>query len=187
MTSITENPYAPPKADVRPRKSKPSSDLEVWREGNLIVCPNDSRLPERCVVCNDSTNGHSMTKIVRWHHPAIYLVLLVNLLVYIIVALAVQKKAKLTFSLCQRHRVRRTNGLWLGYLGFFASLAAMFIGFDSHADSLGPIFGVMGIAGAVIFPIAGFIMTNVLHSKRIKDGCAHLKLGEPFVDSIPHG
>lgn len=58
----------------------------VWRSGKRMVMAEDAELPDRCVKTDQPADGEWADIRLQWHHPALYLVLLVNLIVYIIVA-----------------------------------------------------------------------------------------------------
>ena len=58
----------------------------VWRSGKRMVMAEDAELPDRCVKTNRPADGEWADIRLQWHHPALYLVLLVNLVVYFIVA-----------------------------------------------------------------------------------------------------
>ena len=51
--------------------------------------------PHRCVKCNEPTEPPNKRRTVYWHHPAVYVLLLVYVIVYIIVAVIVRKTAKI--------------------------------------------------------------------------------------------
>src|SRR5437763_5388143 len=76
----------------------------VWRDGNLLVASKGTLLPERCAKCNSPADGPPIRRKYSWHHPAIYLIILVQLIVYIIVALVVSERGIVYISLCERHR-----------------------------------------------------------------------------------
>ena len=58
----------------------------VWRSGKRMVMAEDAELPDRCVKTDRPADGEWADIRLQWHHPALYLVLLVNLIVYFIVA-----------------------------------------------------------------------------------------------------
>lgn len=78
----------------------------MWRDGKRLVARRGAMLPRRCVRCNVPTNEAPFQRKLSYIHPAIFLLLPLWVL-FIIVAFALQKKAELTISLCNRHLVRR--------------------------------------------------------------------------------
>jgi len=112
------NPYAPPSApgaaDFAGRQGG------VWQEGRILVAAQNAVLPNRCVKCNDVA-ADKLKRTFYWHPPAWYLLILINIIVYAIVAAIIRKKAILEVGLCDRHRSRRMIGLILsGLIPFIA-------------------------------------------------------------------
>jgi hypothetical protein len=58
----------------------------VWRAGRRMVVAGDAEFLDRCVKTDLPAEGEWADLRLRWHHPALYLVLLVNIIVYFIVA-----------------------------------------------------------------------------------------------------
>lgn len=96
------NPYAPPQAVVEER---PQADCA--REGKWAVVATGSDLPPRCIVCNAPARLPVKKVRVSWHNPWIYVLLLVNILVYVIAAVIARKSADLHVGLCEQHTARR--------------------------------------------------------------------------------
>ena len=106
------NPYAPPSA---PRGGVGYGTADgVWRDGKIIVMSHDASFPDRCVKCNQPAAGYRLKRKLTWHPSGWYALILINVLVYAIVASFVQKKALVHVGLCETHRKRR---LWLIGLG----------------------------------------------------------------------
>ena len=130
----------------------------LWRSRHQLVTCSENPFPDRCVRCNALVNGYRLKRTLYWHPPAYYLLILLNLLVYAIVAMCVRKKAVVQIGLCEKHRVRRQWGIlvcWVGVLGgialFFAAAmassgAAVLVGFGLPLG--GALYG--GFTGARI-------------------------------------
>ena len=88
----------------------------LWRSGKTLVAARDAQLPERCVHCNTTANLRRLKRRLYWHHPAVYLTILVNLLVYLVVALIVRKTVQVELSVCHAHVVRRRWKIVLSWL-----------------------------------------------------------------------
>ena len=58
----------------------------VWREGDRMVVAADAELPDRCVKTDLPADGQWADIRLRWHHPALYLVLILGIIVYFIMA-----------------------------------------------------------------------------------------------------
>ena len=93
----------------------------IWRDKSTLVMTKQAFLPNRCVKCNEPT-GERLKRKLTWHHPAIYLSILVSILVYAVLAMVLRKTATVDIGFCEDHRdVRRRNLAitWaLGILGF---------------------------------------------------------------------
>lgn len=88
----------------------------VWRQGQTLIMRRDAELPDRCVKCNSPVNGAKMPRNLYWHHPALYLVILLNLLIYLIVAILVRQRAKISVGLCEKHRASRKQAVRLAWI-----------------------------------------------------------------------
>lgn len=84
-----------------------------YREGNLLVIPTGSSLPANCVKCGAPT-ADKLSRTFRWHTPWLYLLIVVGVIFYLIVALVVQKKARVDVPLCSVHRAWRKHMNWTG-------------------------------------------------------------------------
>jgi hypothetical protein len=92
-----EQPYFPP----------PSHNFNtVWRSKALLVMTKPAALPDRCIKCNAPTAERLKRKL-QWHPPALYLLILISILVYAIVAMVVRKTATVHVGLCNEHRESR--------------------------------------------------------------------------------
>ena len=65
----------------------PGSSRLIWRRKREVVLHKDTPFPDRCVCCNAATNGFKLKREVSWHPPAFYLLLLICLWLYVIVAM----------------------------------------------------------------------------------------------------
>ena len=137
-----------------------SAAVGLWRSKNQLVTRSENPFPDRCVRCNGPANGYRLKRTLYWHPPAYYLIILLNLLIYAVVALCVRKKATVWIGLCEQHRVRRKYGMlgcWAGVLGGLVLLVAGAVqgsGIAAMAGLVlllgGAIYG--GITGARVSP-----------------------------------
>lgn len=82
---------------------------DVWREDDVLVCTPGANLPPRCIKCNAPTDMPSRRYIFHWHHPVIYLALLMGVLPYVILAIALRKRSAHVLTLCAHHEQRRVR------------------------------------------------------------------------------
>ena len=170
------NPYAPPTASLEPVREG------VWRDGKSVVLRPGSPLPPRCFKCNAPVETPAKKRKVYWHHPALYLLVLVNILIYAIVALIVRKKAEVDPALCPAHAKRRWMANAGGWIGVAVGIALAILG-GSQENC-----GVMGL-GAVVFLaaiVAAIILARVVYPERITTDFVRLRGGgRDFLDSLP--
>lgn len=117
-----QQPYFPP----------PTHGLQtIWRDNSILVMTKHALLPNRCVKCNEPT-GERLKRKLTWHHPAIYLTVLISILVYAVIALVLRKSATVNIGLCEDHLSTRRQNLVITW--------------------------VVGIAGVLCVPLA--VMAN---------------------------
>jgi hypothetical protein len=58
----------------------------VWREGDRMVVSAGAELPDRCVKTDLPADGQWADIRLRWHHPALFLLLILGIVVYFIMA-----------------------------------------------------------------------------------------------------
>jgi hypothetical protein len=176
----SHNPYAPSRASLAGGSGQPSD--RVWRENKVVVMARDGDLPDRCVKCNDPADEPTRTQKVYWHHPGYYVLLLINVILYVVVALIARKSVAVNPGLCVRHKQRRTRGIWIGWGGLVAGLVAMFAAVENNTPGLGLLF-LLTMFGLII---TGLVMSRTVYAKRIDDRYVLLKgCGEPFLADLP--
>jgi hypothetical protein len=177
----SRNPYAPSTASLTGAELRAGARL--WRLGKvLIMTRDDGDLPNRCVKCNEAAEEPTRTRTVYWHHPGFYIVLLINIIAYVIVALIARKKAQVSPGLCATHKQKRALGLWVGWGGFVLGLICMFAAFGSESPGLGMLFLLATFAAI----ITGIVMSRIVYPKRIDDRYVQLKgCGEAFLAQLP--
>lgn len=178
----TDNPYAPPaafsSASWMPGGGGPGA--EIFRDGDLIVARDGASFPDRCVRCNESAEGFRVKKTFYWHAPSWYLLILLSILIYAVVAMVVRRKASFELALCPLHRRRRrlliAAGLGVPLLTFFIVLL-------TEGD---PMSIALLMIGVLLGAVVGIIGAQILTPKRIEDGYAYLKGARPeFLASLP--
>jgi hypothetical protein len=102
--------------------------VAAWRSGSLLVLQKGADLPDRCVKSNRPANGRRLKRRMAWHHGAIYLLLLVNLLVYAIVALIMQRKATVYIGLSDEWFAKRRRATLIGWLCVLAGAGLVVLG-----------------------------------------------------------
>jgi MFS family permease len=121
----------PPMPPPRPAPSFNAAQAEptgLWREGKILVFAKEKHLPDACVKCGQPA-AIRLTRKLAWSNPWLGLLIPLGLLIYVIVAAIVSKRAVVEIPLCEAHRKRRTllTGLGVGllFLGLFAVAALL--------------------------------------------------------------
>jgi hypothetical protein len=142
----------------------------IWQRGDRLIVVRSVRMPNLCVKCGVPVDGQPMRRTYAWHHPAFFLIILLNLIIYAIVALCVQKKCFVELYLCPVHRARRRNFIVGAWLLALASIA-LFIS-DAAQFQTGFImaFSAVGFVAALI---VGMLGSRILVPKLIDEHYAH--------------
>jgi hypothetical protein len=175
-----DNPYAPPVASYPGAAISTGAGGGVARDGAIIVARDGAPFPDRCVHCNQSAQGFRVKKTFYWHAPNWYLLVLLSILIYAVVAMVVRKKASFELALCPLHRSRRRllMGISLGLP--LAALVIVLVSGGEPASVWG--LGFATVAGAIF----GSIGVRILSPKKIEDGYAFLKGADAsFLASLP--
>ncbi|MES2889289.1 MAG: hypothetical protein V4739_14945 [Pseudomonadota bacterium] len=170
------NPYAPPQATVND-----VGHTRCTREGKSVNVPTGADLPARCILCNGPVKLVAKKQKVYWHSPWLYLLLLVNVLLYAVVGVLARKSFAVSVGLCAPHAAKRRWRTW-GFGGVGLGVAVVGAGLLSHDQELAAVLcfvlGLAGLIGAV------FAARTVWAKKITADGA---KLGgckEPFLASL---
>lgn len=174
------NPYAPPVASHAIPSMVVGAGSEVFRDGDLIVARDGAPFPDRCVRCNQAARGYRLKKTFYWHPPSWYLLILLSILIYAIVAMVVRKKASFELALCPQHRKRRRR---LIGIGLSLPVLMLLVVILSEGESTSVLLMMMGVFVGLVIAIVG---AQILSPKKIEDGYAYLKGARPqFLASLP--
>jgi hypothetical protein len=127
----------------------------VWNYGGVLVMHKQAQLPPQCIKCCSPIEGKPLKRKLTWHPGWVYILILPGILIYAIVALAIQEKATIHVPLCERHRARRRMHLWIATIIFFASLACFFMAANARRDMEGfwAMAGFFGILISLIYAV----------------------------------
>ncbi len=162
----------------------------IWREGKILAFRTGSQLPtQRCFKCNAESDGRPIRRRLSWHSSAIYLLLLlmfllgvIGLIIYAVVAFIVSKKEVVHVGLCSNHRTKRRMILAASWIMCLSIVPFFALAFNT---SNGPIFVTLGlvffIGGLVVYLIGGQVVTP----KQIDDEVVRVRgAGRPFLESF---
>ena len=163
-----------------------------WQDGNVLVMHKQSAFLNCCVKCGQPSDGRVWRHKYYWHHPAFALLVLVNILVYAIVAMCVRQKAEVILYLCERHRRRRFWGVTLGWLFALGGLGgliggAIFAANARRADEwIGGMIALGGFVLLIAAIIVGFAIAPVLRPKKMDKEYAWFKgAGADYLAQLP--
>lgn len=173
------NPYAPSRATLE-GTTRDEAAGGAWRELGVLVLTPGAPLPPRCVKCNAAADEPTKPRRVYWHNPAVYILLIISVPVYVIVALIIRKKAVVPAGLCANHKRRRVLAITLGWLGTLLGFGTMIAGSSSGGALVG------GLVLMLASMILGLIFARVVYAKKIDEAYVRLKgCGANFLDTLP--
>lgn len=112
--------YEPPVLDTAPFAG-------LWRQGNLLVMHKEAPLPNICLKSNLPAT-HRLQRNLYWHHPAIFLLIFLHILIYAVVAVVVRKKAKIHIPLTAEWFHRRRRRMLIAWSVVFLGVVIFGIG-----------------------------------------------------------
>jgi len=137
----------------------------VWQDDKTLVMTKDASLPDQCVKCNAPANGFRLKRNLSWHHPALYFVVLVAWIIYLVLSLTMSKRATVYLGLCPEHVQRRRSLLIAGWVMLALGLIVPILAFANEYPGIGAI-------GLLLFLVAVFwlvIVSRVVKVKKIDD------------------
>jgi len=157
---------------------------QIARNGRHLVAAKGARLPDRCLKCN-APSTHSFRKLLRWHSSWVYILVLVNLLIFVIVALCVQKKAEFEFKLCDRHWAVRRRDRTITVLTLIFGVT-FFIGGIIAVDN-SPWVLIVGVGMLLFAGLYGIIRAPTVTPVKITEAHAFIKgAGEEYLEEFPN-
>lgn len=145
-------------------------------------------LPPLCVKSNRPA-AHWLRRNLSWHEPWIAITILAGLLIYIILALLLTKRATIHIGLSEEWMARRKTRMivcWFLGLLFLAMIPAG-IALAANTEQPGWIFLMpVGIVGGLIVLIAAQPLVGLVTPKRITSEYVWLKgVNCQFLDRLP--
>ncbi len=194
------NPYASDLDEMNPNaipRTQPELKLDmtggmpttigIWREGKILAMHKMAVLPDVCIKSNEPTNGYRLKRKLSYHHPAIAIAILVNVLLYIILAAILSNRATVMIGLSDRWRRIRRRRIMIGWGGFLLG-CAMFIGGiimlgEQPPNDAGGFFLIVGIFIGLGFSIYGIFAARLISPKKIDGTYVYIKGAHPdFLD-----
>lgn len=181
-----ENPYQPPQVTDPILKPQQFDEGGLWRQGKLLVMRKDAILPNRCVKSNVPTD-RKLKRNLSWHHPAIFLTVLISLCIYVVLALILSKKATIHIGLSDEWFGKRSRAILIGWGSVFASIAMVIAGIALVDQN--DYFGILIVAGFALFlfgAIFGLTCSRMVAPTKIDDAYVWLKgVNAEYLATLP--
>ncbi|MCP4190842.1 MAG: MHS family MFS transporter [Planctomycetaceae bacterium] len=166
--------------------------LGVWRDGNLLVMAKNADLPQRCLKTNGPASPIPIKHRLSWHHPLIYLPLLMGILpglvLYVFLVIVFVKKATVEIWLSDQWKAVRRRRMFIAGLFATVGIIICLVGgllmiSTSPWWTFGLILGVLVLFGSAIY---GLQSASVISPKRITNSHVWLKGVHPdYLDDLP--
>ena len=154
----------------------------IWRDGKTLVMQKVARLPDYCIKCGVPANGAHLRKKLSWHHPALALLVLAGILVYLIVALVVRKSAIIDIILCEEHLRRHRTAVIVSWLVFLTGVAFIVLAIAEESGG-SALFGLLLLFTSAILAAT---WAKVVTVKKIDDYYVWLRgIDESFLAMLP--
>ncbi|HEX5102868.1 MAG TPA: hypothetical protein VFV87_03605 [Pirellulaceae bacterium] len=173
------NPYAaPPIAGYQPQMAGVGNNpfAGLWRQGNVLVMHKLAPLPDICLLSNQPATRR-LKRTMYWHNPLFYIIVLISPLIYIIVALIVQKNATIQMPLTEEWYGRRQRRMLFAWGAALAG-AALIGGAIALSDALGDSAALIAVGGILLALgglIYGLIACRLVTPERITDQYVFIK------------
>lgn len=160
----------------------PPSSTQTWRDGKTLVMARDSTLPARCAKCNKPVSRPPIKRTLYWHVPWIYLLILVSLLIYIIVALIIRKKAVVFVPVCDEHRQQRYQFIAASWLMVLAGVGCFFYAVNPNQE----MWALAGVGLIIAAIVLGLWKGVLVSAKKIDDRFVHVgRFCAQYLEGLP--
>lgn len=167
----------------------------VWCNGELLVVHKQAMLPDRCVKCNRPAHGGRLKCRLLDLHPSFALFVAagapIYILIYVAWALIKKRAASIEVGLCEIHRRKRRNSMFLSAICMSLGVGMFVMAFISR-DVMGApiIFCEMIFIGGVVALVVGCFsaatVVQTVESERIDAEYVWLKKVDPsFLAELP--
>lgn len=155
-----------------------------WRDGKVVVNLKGAPMPDACFKCGAPASMRVKKKL-SWHPPFYYVLIVVALLLYVLVALFVRKSATVFIPLCagcaKRHN-RRTAMVW----SMLVAAIGLFVLAGTVLDGEPAVTVVIIGVGLVVFDLIWVMATQLVVPDKIDR--THVRLGKAgagFLEKLP--
>jgi hypothetical protein len=170
-----QQPYFPPPSHNLPKMPT------IWRTKKQLVMAKQAVLPYRCVKCNARADTLLKRKL-RWHHPAIYLLIIVGFLFYAILALVLSKNATINVGLCAAHASARKRDIAISCGAVLLSIVSFYAAATTDEVTFAMV-GTVLFLGGVIYGVA---RSRIVAPRKIDDQFVWLNgVNASYLEELP--
>jgi len=161
------NPYASPQAESLPVLwAADPEEGGVWRDGSRLVMLKTAELPDKCVKSNEPAHGRQLKRKLHWHHPLIYVAVL-QLMIYVILAIIFTRRATIYIGLSERWFRKRRRAILIGWVAALSGLALIAAPFIVSGNDADPYVVVGGFLVFLVGAIYGGMASRMVVAVRI--------------------
>lgn len=172
------NPYAAPQDMSVPRSFIRAEDVLI-AESCLLV-PRQFEFPPICFKSGDTEDlSKPLRKKLYWYHPAWVCLVLVNVVIFLIVVVCIQKKGVVTFYLSHKERKKHRRRVMITIC--FALLAVLFFATCSFASNYWEVLLMGGFVSLFVSLILAVSISRLVIPKKIDDRHVWLHYKDPVV------
>jgi hypothetical protein len=154
----------------------------VWRDKSTLVMVKEAPLPDRCVKCNAPANGVRLLRRLSWHHPLLYLAIFAAMLIYVILAAALSKRATIYVGMCSEHFQRRRKKILVSWILLLGGLVAAIAAFANDYAMV----GLLGLAVFLFGLVLLIVVSRVVTPKKIDDRLVWLNgVNSAYLSQLP--
>jgi hypothetical protein len=153
----------------------------IWRNKSVLVMAKQAPLPDRCIKCNEPTHN-KLKRNLRWHQPWLYILILVGVLFYAILAMVLSKTATINVGLCETHAADRKRDIIIAWMLVALSIACFYfaVAFEMMAFVL---VGAIVFLGGIIY---GAVKARLVAPQKIDDQYVWLTgINAKYLDQFP--
>lgn len=152
----------------------------VFMQDACLLVPREYEFPPICFKTGETSDlSAPITRKLTWYHPAWALLIIINFLIFLVVVLCIQKRAKITFYLTEQKRQQRRIRLMINWF-IFLSAAPLFYGGIVFEDYMA--YGILAAIAAVLTSLVlAATWTRLVTVRRIDDQFVHLHVKDNAV------
>jgi hypothetical protein len=175
-----QNPYAAPQMGGYMQPPQQPGNVPafagLWRQGDVMVMHKNAPLPDICLKSNRPATRR-LKRSLSWHHPAVFLAILVHIILYVIIALIIRKTATIYIALTDEWFAirRRRMTISLSLVGVSLVLFAAGCVLAANEVDWGVIFLPLSIVLGLGATIYGLVACRLVWPKRMTDEYIWLK------------